>query len=157
MPEKTQQTLSRPVLKFGEIFLCSFFGQMQHRFDLYIAYRELAGNHHWTNPHRRQGRLQFQQAVLPLDKRLRRIPWGDGRQGAECRGKDRCWFTGRDWGRNSVSGIAYGGQAYPANHPAENAGLFHKGNCPACRIDNKSYLCKARPLAEKAAKDFISI
>ena len=28
----------------------------------------------FINPHRRQGRLQFQQAVLPLDKRLRRIP-----------------------------------------------------------------------------------
>ena len=51
---------------------------------------------------------------------------------------------------NSVLGIAYSGQAYPANYPAEDAGLFHKGNCPACRIDNRGYLCKARPSAEKS-------
>ena len=85
--------------------------------------------------------------VLPLDKRLRRIPWGDGGQGTEYRGKDGYRFTGRGWGRNSVSGIAYGGQVYPANHPAEDAGLFHKGNCPACWIDNRCYLCKAWPSA----------
>ena len=56
-----------------------------------------------------------------------------------------------------ISGVAYSGQAYPANYPAENAGLFHKGNCPACGIDNGCYLCKARPSAEKAAEDFIII
>ena len=58
--------------------------------------------YHWKNVYRRQGRLQFQQEVLPLDKRLRRIPWGDSRQGTEYRGKDGYRFTGRDWGPDRI-------------------------------------------------------
>ncbi len=46
--------------------------------------------------------------------------------------------------------IACGGQAYPANRSAENAGVFHKGDCAACRFDNRCYLCKVRPPAKKA-------
>ena len=53
--------------------------------------------------------------------------------------------------------IAYGGQAYSANRSAENAGLFHKRDCPACAFNDGCYLCTVRPSQKKVAEDFIGI
>ena len=39
-----------------------------------------------------------------------------------------------------VSGTSYGGQAYPAHSPAENAGVFHKGDCGDGRAYRKGGL-----------------
>ena len=54
-----------------------------------------------------------------------------------------------------MSDIAYGGQAYSANLPAENAGLFHKGDCSACSFNSRGYLCKVRPSAKEVAENFV--
>ena len=48
--------------------------------------------------------------------------------------------------------IAYGGQAYSANRSAENAGLFHKRDCPACAFNDGCYLCTVRPSQKKLQK-----
>ncbi len=60
----------------------------------------------------------------------------------------------RTYDRADLS-IAYGGKAHPAYSPAENAGIFHKGDCPDCRFNNGSDLCKVGTLAEKAEENFI--
>ena len=39
---------------------------------------------------------------------------------------------------------------YSANCPAENARIFHQGECLTCRFNNGCCLCKIRPSAEKA-------
>ena len=39
-----------------------------------------------------------------------------------------------------VSGTSYSGQAYPAHSPAENAGVFHKGDCGGGRAYRKGGL-----------------
>ena len=49
-----------------------------------------------------------------------------------------------------------GGRAYLENRPAENAGVFHKGDCPACAFDDWCHLCEVRPSAEEAAENFIA-
>ena len=38
------------------------------------------------------------------------------------------------------------------NRPAENAGVFHKGDCPARAFDDWCHLCEVRPSAEEATK-----
>ncbi len=50
----------------------------------------------------------------------------------------------------------HGGQAHVTNRPAENAGIFHKGDCPACAFNGRGYLCKVKPFAKEAAENFIS-
>ena len=91
-----------------------------------------------------------------MDKRLWGIPWGNGGQGETGRGKVGNGFTGWDWERNAVFCVSHSGQAYITNHRAENAGVFHKGDCPACAFDDGSCLCKVRPFAEEAAENFIA-
>jgi hypothetical protein len=49
-----------------------------------------------------------------------------------------------------------GGRAYLENRPAENAGVFHKGDCPARAFDDWCHLCEVRPSAEEAAENFIA-
>ena len=39
----------------------------------------------------------------------------------------------------------------------ENAGLFHKRDCPACAFNDGCYLCTVRPSQKKVAEDFIGI
>ena len=58
--------------------------------------------------------------------------------------------------RKSLSSISHGGRAYLENRPAENAGVFHKGDCPACAFDDWCHLCEVRPSAEEAAENFIA-
>ena len=56
----------------------------------------------------------------------------------------------------NLSSISHGGRAYLENRPAENAGVFHKGDCPACAFDDWCHLCEVRPSAEEAAENFIA-
>ncbi|CYX65507.1 Uncharacterised protein [Streptococcus suis] len=39
-----------------------------------------------------------------------------------------------------ISSISHGGRAYLENRPAENAGVFHKGDCPTCAFDDWCHL-----------------
>ena len=43
------------------------------------------------------------------------------------------------------------------SRPAENAGVFHKGDCPTCAFDDWCHLCEVRPSAEEAAENFVSV
>ncbi len=51
--------------------------------------------------------------------------------------------------------ISHGGRAYLENRPAENAGVFHKGDCPACAFDDWCHLCEVRPSAEIICGKFL--
>ena len=46
---------------------------------------------------------------------------------------------------------------YLENRPAENAGVFHKGDCPTCAFDDWCHLCEVRPSAEEASENFVSV
>ena len=59
--------------------------------------------------------------------------------------------------RKSLSSISHGGRAYLENRPAENAGVFHKGDCPTCAFDDWCHLCEVRPSAEEASENFVSV
>ena len=45
-------------------------------------------------------------------------------------------FCRRRQADKSLSSISHGGRAYLENRPAENAGVFHKGDCPTCAFDD---------------------
>ena len=53
--------------------------------------------------------------------------------------------------------LNHGGQAHITNRPAENTGIFHKGDCPACAFNGRGCLCEVKPSAEEAAENFISV
>lgn len=58
---------------------------------------------------------------------------------------------------NLYQSISHGGRAYLENRPAENAGVFHKGDCPTCAFDDWCHLCEVRPSAEEASENFVSV
>ena len=52
----------------------------------------------------------------------------------------------------SLSSISHGGRAYLENRPAENAGVFHKGDCPLVHLTTGAIYARLDHLRKKLRK-----